>query len=210
VILVRVRSVRPLLPLIAALWFLAPAASATMINFNTVPGGSVPLEFSEVGSSYSSLGVTIGTLEANDPALPTFRNLAGPGVPPSLWAADFGTEGTVGTHILVDFANPVDFVSFDTWTASPLEFNVIGTALDEFGSVLGAVESTPIFGTTKGRYTLENLGAIFALVITTNQPFVAAVGVDNLTFEFVPAPEPSTALLVGFGLLGLSVTRRRN
>ena len=103
---IRADSVRLLLPLIGALGFLAPVASATTINFETLSDGSTPVEFSEVGSSYSTLGVTIGTLEANDFVVPKFRELAGPGVPPSLWVTDFGSDRSVGFHILDGIRNP--------------------------------------------------------------------------------------------------------
>jgi len=44
-----------------------------LIDFSMLPDGSVPTNYSVVGDAYASLGVTFGTLEAEDLRLPSFR-----------------------------------------------------------------------------------------------------------------------------------------
>jgi hypothetical protein len=177
----------PLLWLALVLIQASPShAETVLIDFEMLPDGTMPIEFSPVEDAYESLGVVFGTLEADDRTLPSFRFFIAPGG----WVGDYGRalEPDVGFHVLATFERPVTSVSFDTWTAAPTGFTVIANALDAAGNSIGSVESDPVRGHLKGRYTLEGVGPISAVWWVSNQPFLASVAIRDLEFEFAVEP----------------------
>ena len=192
----------------AGIGLLSSAASAVLIDFETLPGGGPPPNFGPVGDSYSSEGVVFGTLEgASDLRVPAFNNRSAHIGGSDYWIRDAGRDlnGSVGFHILATFASPVDFVAADTLGSSRADLTIIASAFDATGFLLGSVESDGSFGALKGRLTLDGLGPISSVVWQTSQPFVGSVQIDNLEFNIVP--EPTSALLMGLGLTMLGSLR---
>jgi hypothetical protein len=179
---------RPILvlPILLSILGLLPAsgfAQPVLIDFSTLPDGSEPRNYSVVGDAYGSLGVTFGTLEVEDRGPPSFRLR----ISSIALVGDFSRapDRDVGFHVLATFDEPVSYVSYDTFTAAPSEFTLIAHALDAAGDLIGTVETERSFGMLKGRYTLENVGPIYAVWWSSNQPFVALSSIGNLEFEFI-------------------------
>ncbi len=206
----RFRRIQLDLVVTAALFACVPSASqAVFINFDQLPRGAPTFELNTIGDAYfDAYGISFGTLDANGQRSPTFRTVSGIGQSPSLGAADFArtANSTEGFHIFATFDNPALSITFDTFGPSPSEFLVQAIAMDAFGTPLGQVTSTSVFGTFKGQLRLSGLGAISSVIWKSTDPFVASVSIDNLSIQFVP--EPGSALLVGLGLFALGVQQR--
>jgi hypothetical protein len=192
----------------ASLWMTSGASGVT-IDFETLPNGSAPVAFSEIGNAYESLGVIFGTLESDDPKGPSYRDqglLDGGPTQLLAWDGSRVSPRSAGFHLFASFVEPMFAVSFDTWAGQRSDIHVIARALDASGDLLGDFDSGPVFGHDKGRAEFGEIGPISFLFVTTNQPFISGIGIDNL--EFTTVPEPGTGLLLAMGVAGLSLGRR--
>ena len=120
--------------------------------------------------------------------------------------------------MVVDFSSDVDLVQVD-FPATPDGQVSILNLLDEAGGFQGSGDfvgsaHTFVGGTVSFRWSdffgepqPKIRSAEFNQSISGTAP--DNVIIDNLMVEFFPIPEPSTALLLGFGLLGLTVVGRR-
>lgn len=69
---------------------------------------------------------------------------------------------------------------------------------------------TVIATTTTGQQTLTFSSATpITSVVLTPGDFFDWVGVDNITYELIPVPEPTSMMLLGAGLAGAAIARRR-
>ena len=99
-----------------------------------------------------------------------------------------------------------DFVGTDS-------FSVVGGSGNDSDSAVLTAGLAPYIGT--GVFDVEIAAAVENFLGTDGGfgPISQSPGVTDGTvtviFEFIPIPEPSTALLLGFGLAGLGVRRRR-
>lgn len=194
------------------------SSSATLIDFETLPGGGTP-PHAQVLASYASLGVTFGTLDpGNDPQSAVFQlnRVIGPG-PGGIFQSIPGWSIAEGArslgfvdplnafHILATFSTPVVSVAAETYAAFGAGFTM--RAYDADGGLLATATAPPdpddIF---KGVLEISSVGAIASVVWTTSAPFGAGPGIDDLEFE--PVPEAGTLSLLVVGLSALGAARR--
>src|SRR5262245_43014615 len=115
---------------------LPSAGRAIMIDFETLPGGGAPTEFTVVGSAYALQGVVFGTEDGNNYGPPVFQQVSGIGNPLSMGVTDSvrHPSSTVGFHILASFATPVNYAAADTFGPSQTQFRTVMVGLDASGS----------------------------------------------------------------------------
>lgn len=121
--------------------------------------------------------------------------------------------------LVVEFDNPTNFVSISG--VGPSLPYVNGYAYDKDGNYLGSIDGVGYLFTAHPRdYGMWTLAAseVSITSLTANIAYAVFGGVDNrssldrLQFNLIkPAsvPEPSTAALVGLGLVALIIGRRR-
>ena len=95
----------------------------------------------------------------------------------------------------VDFSAVTPYVTFDWWTISST-FNI--SAYDSLDSLVGTFS-----GSGNGTQTIN--GSIKYFTFNDSGGFVQ---IANLKYDTAAVPEPSTLLLIGFGLAGLAGVRR--
>src|SRR6266436_317867 len=202
-----------------------PASAAPItINFETLPAlPAQPNTFAAAGPKqmYSLAGVFSidgGVVLGNPLGLPAFPLH---GTPPNTYGTtDFADQSLLDT-ITLTFPAAEDIVSVTAvlFNGQPIAENYVVNAFsgailvdaDIFNGIPGAA-STSAFG----NISLSSVAALPITSVTITTPNAAANGwdffVDTITINaaaVTPAPEPSTALILLSGALGLLVARRR-
>jgi hypothetical protein len=223
----RAFGIRAILLLVAALTIAmgrpAPAAPIT-INFETLPSlPAQPNNFAAAGAmqTYSSAGVftiTGGVALGNPTFLAAFPLH---GTPPNLYGTTDIADPSLLDTITLTFPSAEDIVSVTgvLFNGQPILENYVVDAFSGailvdaniFTGIPGAA-STSAFG----NISLSSVAALPITSVTITTPNAAVNGwdflVDTITVTpaaVTPAPEPSTALILLSGAVGLWMVRRR-
>jgi len=197
---------------IAALFFAvttlaAGSASATVIDFDTLPGGGALARGTDLTSQYSSLGVTFRAIEASAtvPSVVSNEDYGGAwNVTSNIWtncSSDDCSAGSRADALEILFAAPVSGVSWLTQSFGSL--SVTFNAYDSGGGLLESVVRTGDLVATA--FASGGIARIEAL-----QPSDSwAWGLDDLTFTSAAVPEPGTLAVFAAALAGLGFARRK-
>lgn len=163
-----------------------PAVPAQVpLDFETLPDGSLPVEFAAVDDDYADECLRFGNFVADDPSRsPEYRRF----VPDNtvVWDNDrrYNPPPETRFNITVDFTVPVVSVGADVFVAPGISVEM--TAFDDAGVALGATESVASVTccTTKtDTLTLRDLGEIYRVRFATSAPDAAPPIIDNLRYE---------------------------
>lgn len=114
------------------------AASSTLIDFETLPGGE-PTTEGEIGDAYAELGVVFSRFHADDPSGPRhWRDFL---LQPGTVAADGARSAEAdfpGFNVFVEFPEPVGLVGAEVMAPIRGE-TVILVAFDSEGTEIGSI-----------------------------------------------------------------------
>jgi len=178
----------------------ASAGSATVVNFDGVPNGTVANPYSQAGATFSSAGfnyVQFGTLCSS---------------------ASASNSANCPYPLQVDFDGFASGISFTFWANNTL---TIGADIGDVqifrgATLLGTVDISVKDGSpyldSRDLVSLTGYTDVTRMILSTTD--FGGIGYDDFTFtlsETPSAPEPATwaMMLFGFGLIG-STVRRRN
>lgn len=167
----------------------------------TVPGTTITFDEFAVGNGtavttqYASLGATFAGLYNTNRYNGAFPNVSGSEL------VDFNGSCPCGPTIQINFTAPVTDAVF-VFVSNP------GTST--FTSYLGATEiESASLGTGSDGQFAGFTNSLFDTIIVTVGGNGGAGLVDNLEFNTVAVPEPASLALIGAGLLGSGLIRRK-
>jgi hypothetical protein len=193
------------------------SSNATIINFDNLAGGNCNLCGPSVTDQYSSEGVLF-----NNPSYPgedtadtnltaSFPNAS----PPHLLFVEQGglLSDPPAQSFQILFSVPVTKVGFDFGSSSDsyIELNAYGAGHQLLETLDFVGTSAPIG--LAGFAGLQESSPIVELDVSYH-PFSDPArtfnfSIDNLEFQGSSVPEPSTFVLIGAGILGVAIRRRR-
>lgn len=198
------KSVRTLAATLVTFGSLVGGANAA-INIHVVEDGSF-VTISSTGGSIDTTGLSMGSVSSFGPDL-FHGNFSADGVTESSGSV---AQFTSGSSTITRSNSPgwtsgsgSSDVSFSEGLATILlsEFSATNIMLSD-GAVVGNNNIAAFSATTTEPRTLADIG------YTVNESVTYSWAADSITLTTSPIPEPSSALLIGLGALGL-VTRRR-
>jgi hypothetical protein len=175
----------------------AAKANATLINFDTLPGGGAVANNTRIGHQYAPMGVTFSLFENGDlvgnPLATSIGGSHGAG-------SGNGLYNVFADVLLIDFTTPVTNVSFDTYGffRDDTSFNFL--AYDTGDSLLETITNTD-----GGLMTVSFNGGSVARIEVLQENELGTYRIDDLSFQpaSAPVPEPGTWMLMSTGLIGL-------
>lgn len=175
---------------------------------------TVTLDFTELSprpvDGVSISGVTfdfkLGGLDSSDATY-------GGGGPGSItWVQDPSLEGDVGGILTLDFSSPTPLLQFGVAMnlLSPVPAGVSVSLFDSALLPIGvsSLNLSPIISFAEGQFTYDG-APVKRAVIDFNEAAAQRFALDNLAFAPI-VPEPSTAVIIGAGLLVSVLLRRRS
>jgi PEP-CTERM motif len=163
-------------------------AKATLINFETDGLGNPTTTGQAIGSIYANLGATFTN---------GFIQQCGGGCPPPP-LGHFASTNSFSGAMTLDLSGTTGEVDFTNVTFS----NVTAQAFNAAHVLLASVTNSS--GNNIDPLSLIGAGIVEVVFSSTSQ-----FGVDDISYNLVPVPEPSTLALFGLGLAGLGLLRRR-
>jgi hypothetical protein len=216
------------LALCVALWVCASSAQAATISFmdsygpTAVPSGAAPLAtLSQFDPSLGTLTKVTLTLDAdasagsiawdNEAAIPTDVTL---GIGAEVTALGLAGLSVIAIPLQIGSALGVaadndgaaDFVGTDSFTVNGGVGNDLQS--NELLAGMGAYIGLGTFDTTLSSVVENFLSTTGGFGPIQQTPGVTS-GTVTVTYEYTLIPEPTTALLLGLGLLGLAARARR-
>jgi len=161
------------------------------ITLSAIDGGSNVIATTSVYSQTSLLASTGSQVFGHD------------GIFVETWA-----NGLVG-DLRIDFMQATDFVSLDIIANNGFDPGFL-EAYDSTGTLLGSFTTLGNLGsgtseTASISSSSANISYVIASGLSGND-----VALDNLIYNSATVPEPSVIALLGLGLLGISVARRKS
>ena len=193
------------------------SSDAAVVDFSNLTGGNCNLCGPTLSNQYASLGVTF-----NNPSFPgqdtVDTNLAAfmpefP-FPNTLYVYQGGLIGQApATPFQIMFSVPVTTVGFD-YGSSPgayLEVDIFGTSNQWIDTMFFVGNSAPIG--LDGFAGIQESSPITRLDLSyhpnSDPSRTLSFALDDIRFEGISAPEPSTVAMVAISLLGLVLLRPR-
>ena len=179
-----------------ALALAAPTASAFVINFDAIAAGTL------VNAPISGV-----TFQLDNGHSPSVSNVAGPlnaSPPNGLINTEAFELGTPAGNLSLTFANPVSNLSLSlTFENGNIGYEVFQGAVSTLGNLV--FDGFPLDTNTLDLSAFTGVTAVRLTHTFPNDYYV----IDNVSFDVTDVPEPATVALLGLGLLGLGINRRR-